>query len=106
MTAEAHAFKPDWCLAPAATLREWLDENGLSPRVAVAGGVPRHRRDEAAAMIEQVLDRQPLTGEHARILEKGTGIPARFWLALEHNYRAGLAAGLTDVTPEDDDHDH
>ncbi len=97
VNAVSYEFRPDWCMAPAAPLREWLDENGLSPRVAVAM-VPCHRRDEAVTMIEQVLDRQPLTDEHARVLEQGTGIPARFWLALEHSYRAGLAAGLTDVT--------
>jgi plasmid maintenance system antidote protein VapI len=52
-------------------------------------------------MIEQVLARQPLTEEHARLLDKSTGIPARFWLALEHNYRVGLAAGLRDVTEDE-----
>ena len=40
-------------------------------------------------------------GDHAAVLARGTFIPARFWLALEHNYRAGLAAGLKDVTEDD-----
>jgi hypothetical protein len=49
-------------------------------------------------MIQQVLDRKPLTVQHALLLSSGTHIPVRFWLALEHDYRAGLAAGLKDAT--------
>jgi plasmid maintenance system antidote protein VapI len=95
---EEHPFEPDWTIAPASMLRFYLEENNLSPRVALAGSVPRHRRDEAAAMLQQVLDKQPLTGEHATLLANATGIPRQFWLTFEHNYRAGLAAGLTDAT--------
>ena len=96
--SELHEFRPDWTIAPASMVRFYLEENNLSVRVALAGSVPRHRRDEAAAMVGQVLAKEPLTGEHARLLEGATGIPAQFWLTFEHNYRAGLAAGLTDAT--------
>lgn len=98
--AELHSFNPDWCIAPAATLQEWMEENGVSARLIAATCAPRgdHRVALAEAMVTQVLDRQPLTGAHAAVLERGTHIPVRFWLALEHNYRAGLAAGLTDAT--------
>jgi plasmid maintenance system antidote protein VapI len=98
MVSGPHEFKPDWTIAPASMLRLYLEENNLSPRVALAGSVPRHRRDEAVAMLEQVLAKRPLTEEHARLLFNATGIPAQFWLTFEHNYRAGLAAGLTDAT--------
>ena len=98
MTAEAHEFRPDWTIAPASMLRFYLDENHLSLRVALAGTVNYHRRDEAVAMLEQVLDKQPLTDRHANLLGDATGIPAQFWLTFEHNYRAGLAAGLRDAT--------
>jgi hypothetical protein len=93
------AFRPDWCLSPAATLREWMDVNGVSTRLIATASVRREDRDAATQMIQDVLDRKPLTEKCAEILARGTFVPARFWLALEHNYRAGLAAGLTDVTP-------
>ena len=106
---EAHEFRPGWCLAPAATLAKWLRVNettvrkvaesavgGLPPSVSVSAG-------EAASAIQAVLDREPLTPGRASILARGTGVSKRFWLALESNYRAGLAAGLTDTTPEDTD---
>jgi hypothetical protein len=91
-------------MAPAATLHEWMDVNGVSARLIVAASVRRDDQEGRAAavqMIEDVLERKPLTEKCAEILARGTFVPARFWLALEHNYRAGLAAGLTDVTPED-----
>ena len=44
-----------------------------------------------------MISREPLTPHHAEVLARATQIPARIWLALEHNYRAGLAAGLKDV---------
>jgi len=100
---ELYPFKPDWCLAPAELLREWMGETGVSARLIAATCAPRadkERRDAAARMVDEVLDRQPLTADHAAVLERGTHIPARMWLALEHNYRAGLAAGLKDVTPD------
>jgi hypothetical protein len=37
------------------------------------------------------------------MLERGTGVPAHLWLNLEGIYRADLAAGRTDTTPEPGD---
>jgi hypothetical protein len=96
-----HKFKPDWTLAPAACLREWMAENNLSIRVLAATAVGRAYADEAARLITEVLDRKPLTAAHALVLARGTGIPEGFWRNYEHNYRAGLAAGLEDCTGED-----
>lgn len=93
-----HEFTPDWCLAPSAALREWLEENGLSVRTAAACAAKRPDRDVAAAMIQEVLDRKPLTQRHAELLHCVTRVSTQFWLKYEHNYRAGLAAGLTDVS--------
>jgi hypothetical protein len=93
-----HPYKPDYCIAPAATLTAWMEENGLSINDAAArwtGGWPQTR---ARSVIHDVLDREPLNAGHAEILESITGIPKQFWLAHEHNYRAGLAAGLKDAT--------
>ncbi len=97
----AEEFRPDWTLAPAATLREWMRENGLSVRVLAVAAAGKWHKGAAAEVIQEVLDRKPLTEEHAKVLARGTGIPASFWAGFEHNYRAGLAAGLADVTPED-----
>lgn len=100
----AHPFNPDRCLAPAAQLREWMDDNGVGAYLIAACCALRHdteRRDAVERMVEEVLDRKPLTEAHAAALERGTHIPARMWLALEQNYRAGLAAGLKDVTHDD-----
>jgi hypothetical protein len=94
-------FEPDWCLAPAATLNDWMDENSISASMIAAASSRRDdpdRRREALRMVREVLDRAPLTEAHATVLERGTQVPARIWLALENNYRAGLAAGLRDVT--------
>lgn len=96
----AEEFRPDWCLAPAAILREWLKENHLSPEVLAVACGGRARKATALELIREVLDRKPLTELNAQCVALGTNVPARFWLALEHNYRAGLAAGLTDTTPE------
>ena len=96
-----HEFKPDWCLAPAAHLKEWMEDNGVSAALIGVISFGRDRRAEGAAVVTEVLDRKPLTDLHAKVLERGTHIPARFWLALEHNYRAGLAAGLKDCTEDD-----
>ena len=91
-------FKPDWCIAPADTLREWIDATvgGHVSVLAVACGGKAHKAT-SEAHIQSVLNREPMSEFTAMVLSKGTGISARFWLALEHNYRAGLAAGLTDV---------
>jgi len=97
MTADGGGWKPDWVVAPALVLAEWLEEYGMSVTVVAATAVGRRHRDFAAAKIQAVLDREPLTEECADILARGTRVPARFWLGLEHNYRAGLAAGLIDT---------
>jgi hypothetical protein len=101
-TTELHEFRPDWTLAPAVTLRVWMRQAGIHAEAlacrahaATGGG----HLAEMTAAIRQVLDREPLTGTHAAVLAAGTGIPARYWLALEEDYRAGLAAGRTDITP-------
>jgi hypothetical protein len=95
-------FDPDWTLAPAAALRDWMEANGLT-RGALARRCGRGEADvKAGLVIQDVLGREPLLESHAEMLERGTGIPARVWLRREHIYRADLAAGRKDTTPEDD----
>lgn len=95
-------FRPDWCLAPSALLREWLGENNLAlTSVALIGAGRGGDREAALAQIQEVLDRKPLLMAHAEVLARATMISARFWMSYEHNYRAGLAVGLIDTTDDD-----
>lgn len=87
MSKDLIPFDPDWCIAPAATLREWTEENEGAVWTAAQ-----------ARTVREVLNREPLTAGRAAVLQDATGIEAKFWLQLEHNYRARLAAGCKDVT--------
>lgn len=90
----------DWTIAPAAILREWMKEHDLAAG-ALARRYGRGESDiEADLPIEDVLDRKPLGESHAESLERGTGIPARFWLNLEAGYRRDLEAGRKDTTDD------
>lgn len=98
MTDGLHEFKPDWCLAPDGLLREWMEENDVSLRSLAAACADDAGVGGAEALIQEVLDREPLRLVHADLLAAGTGISARFWMTYESHYRAGLAAGLKDVS--------
>jgi len=102
-----YPFNPDWTVAPAGTLRELIEQQATTPeRLAgiAARRFPRVTEKDALAAIRGVLNRQPYDGRTAAILGAVTGTPAMFWVNLEANYRADLAAGKTD-TSEDDDRD-
>jgi hypothetical protein len=99
--AETYPWRPDWCLAPSETLKDWLSENGMSPRVLSVACGGKQNKPAALTLITEVLERKPLTEIHADCLARGTFVPARFWLALEMNYRNGLAAGLKDASEDE-----
>lgn len=87
------SFDPDWTIKPGETLREWIEENGLTVRsTAVACG----RMDPMR--LQGILDGKAITQEDAERLAHGTGIPARLWRALERRYRADLRAGRKDMS--------
>jgi len=89
----SHPWDPDWVVAPGETLREWLEDRRLSPRVAAAC-LGKQGRVDAVIRIEDVLARRPLNAQTARVLEVVTDVPARFWLALDSLcglcYRSGV----------------
>lgn len=86
-------FDPDWTISPGETLRDWCDENGLSPHVAArACGLSRETFDGILRGSARIV---PGIAEK---LQRGTMIPARLWMNLERQYRADLAAGKTDVS--------
>lgn len=92
-------FKPDWCMAPSVCLAELMKDGGLSAEVLAVSCAGRAHRDAALALINDVLARKPLTQAHADMLARAPiGPSAQFWLKFEHNYRAGLAAGLIDAS--------
>jgi plasmid maintenance system antidote protein VapI len=88
-------FEPDWTVSPGEMLRDWLDENGVTPRLLAA--MCRVSRDEIEGVLARTYE---ITPTLARALASGTGVSGRFWLACERRYRADLAAGKRDVSGE------
>lgn len=82
-----HPFDPDWVIAPGETLADWFAENHLPHSIAGQYGIPSRTLRRILAGNEEI---RPAL---AKKLCNLTHIGAPFWLALEHNYRAGLAAG-------------
>lgn len=82
-TKRARAFDPDWVIAPSESLREWLDHSGVKTVRIAASAAGAERKERAAQLIQDVLDRKPLTAEHAHALAQASFIPAQFWLNLE-----------------------
>lgn len=79
-------FKPDYAIPPGATLRELLDERGISQSdLALRTGM-------AEKTISQIVNGvAPLTYETAEKLEIVLGVPARFWNTRELHYREALS---------------
>ena len=77
------APEPDYAVAPGETLRERLDELGMTQADLArrTGLTPKH--------INQVMQGvTSLSADVAQRLEYATGSPARWWLRLEADYRA------------------
>lgn len=86
-------WDPDWCLRPGVTLQEEMDELRL-PMVSWAKitGLSEDR-------IRGIIAGEPITEDDAAGLGRmPAGASARFWMALERNYRAALAAGKRDIS--------
>ena len=76
-------FQPDYAIAPGETLRELLEERGMSQsELAVRTGLT----EKTVSQI--VTGTAPLTYETASKLEMVLGTPARFWNSLESQYRS------------------
>lgn len=86
-------WESDWVIAPGAVLDEWRTEHRLSVRDAA------QRCGMGVHQFEQLTDgKARLTRVLAERIAAGTGTSATLWNNLEHNYRAGLAAGKIDAT--------
>ncbi|MGH3299851.1 MAG: helix-turn-helix domain-containing protein [Trebonia sp.] len=75
----------DYAVPPGETLRELLEEQGLSQRDLArrAGLSPKHVNKLLQGLV-------PLSAEVAVRLERVTGTPARLWNSLEAGYRSDL----------------
>lgn len=82
-------FDPDWVVAPGETLAEWFAFMHLPKSIARHYGISEET-------LEGVLAGEtPITEDLASRIGAMTQIGFRMWLALEHNFRVGLAAGKT-----------
>jgi HTH-type transcriptional regulator/antitoxin HigA len=89
MTTEDKKLYPlgdtDYAVPPGETLRELLEEQGLSPRDLA------RRTDLSLEQVNELLQGLvPLSVDVAVRLEHVTGLPAQMWNALEGHYRSGL----------------
>ena len=89
MAAQTDEFYPlgdtDYAIPPGETLRELLDEQGLTQRDLArrADLSPKHVNRLMQGLV-------PLSPDVAQRLERVTGTPARIWNRLEANYQSDL----------------
>jgi HTH-type transcriptional regulator/antitoxin HigA len=80
-------FRPDYAIAPGATLLETIQSLGLSQaELAKRAGRPLKTINEI------VKGKAAITAETALQLERVLGVPSSFWNKLERNYREALAS--------------
>lgn len=80
-------FDPDYVVAPGETLKDWFVEQDLPHTLSGIYGIPP---DQLVRLLE---GDEPITEGLAENLQRLTRVSAGFWLAMEHNFRVGLAAG-------------
>ncbi len=86
--AEKYTYQPDVAIPPGETLLETIEVKGMSQReLALRTGITPKTINGI------VKGKAPISMETAMALEKVLGVPARFWMNLEQQYRA-LAAEL------------
>jgi HTH-type transcriptional regulator / antitoxin HigA len=78
--------KPDYAIPPGETLKEWLEESGMS-QVALALRMGRPKK----TINEIIAGASAITPETSLQLENVTGISASFWNNAESSYRETLA---------------
>jgi len=86
MIAGEGKFRPDYAIAPGATITEALEECDISKReLGLRLGM------NEIMLSDMIRGDRPITGETARGLELALGIHFRFWLNAEKRYREHLA---------------
>ncbi len=81
-------WDPDWVIIPGATLKEWMDENGMELRaLATVSGL-------SVETLTGILNGSVgIDAGSASRLADATSIPPGLWLNLQRIYQEGLAAG-------------
>jgi plasmid maintenance system antidote protein VapI len=78
-----YPFNPDWAVPPGQLLREYLQDDGISfADFCERAGLTN------LEFVELLTGDLPITPELAARFEALLEIPAKFWLAVEKNYRA------------------
>ena len=90
-------FNPDWVVAPGDTLEEWFNYIGMP--YSVAWNIYDIPERTLKGVLRGTTHISPTLAQKLCNL---TFVPAPFWLALEHNYRVGLAAGKLRGVYEDE----
>lgn len=86
VTNEIYKFEPDFIVAPGETLQETIETLGITQAELAK------RMGRPVKTINGIIKgRVEITPETALQLEKVLGVPARFWVNLEGNYRHALA---------------
>lgn len=86
MAKQRYPYQPDSVTAPGATLKETLDEHGMSQKEL------SDRMNRPVKTISEIINgKTQITSETAIQLENVLGIPASFWLNREKRYREFLA---------------
>lgn len=82
-------YEPNYVVHPGAVLADWFEVNGVPKRVA--WNLYRIPKDVLEGIIAGEV---PITADIAQKLCNLTLVSVSFWLAMEHNFREGLKAGL------------
>ncbi len=100
MTDERLTFSPDYAVPPGETLREVLDELGMTQAELA------ERTGRPSKTISQIVNgKKAITPKTAIEFERALGVPARFWMSREANYqttKARLAEGQRLLNQEAD----
>ena len=92
---------PSYATPPGDTLRETLKAKGISQTL-----LAETMRRPIKTINEIIHAKARITEQTAIELEHALGIPARFWMALESDYRIALARqNAPDETPRGTSHE-
>lgn len=81
-----HEYNPDYAVAPGETIREQLDCMSMTQKELA------HKMKRPIEQICRLVNGSiGLTVETALQLESALGLPARFWMNLEVDYRLHIA---------------
>lgn len=97
-TDGTYKWEPDWVMPPGAMLDEWRTDHVMSMGIAA-----RLIGISEGTYKRLVAGDESLTPRLASLLDTATGISYRIWLAMECNYREGLAAGKRPISDKGDD---